>query len=373
MSKRNFLYAAITAFLIIATAWAQAYAMGHFDEQKQPENQATQEKNKKNQIRALIYHHFGRENKYPSTSVSEDQFKKHLAYLKKNDYTVLTLGRALDRLYGEDGLAEKNAVITIDDGYRSVWENARPLLAKYGYPATLFISTGNVGGSNYMSWKEIQKLENEGFEIGNHSHSHDYFLNKPKDRIAGAFEADLKKADEQFRKHLGRVPELYAYPFGEYIPEMMAVLKAHGYRAAAAQRSGVIHGRSRHYALPRFPMNYYYGDMEGFSNKMGMNGLPVMEAEPESPLLEENNPPRLKLRIDTQNINPAGLQCFVNGRKACQMEKSQTNSALILTVRAQDKLTDRRSLYTITAPSTDGSKWFWYSHLWVIPQISEGN
>jgi len=369
MIKRYLLYAALPVFLMMAAVSAQAHAMGNFGGQQQPEGRQRQNESKKGQIRALIYHHFGREETYPSTSVSVDQFKKHLAYLKKNDYTVLTLGRALDRLYGETGLAEKTAVITIDDGYRSVWQNARPLLAEYGFPATLFISTGNVGGSNYLNWEEIRKLENQGFEIGNHSHSHDYFLNKPKDRIAGAFEADLKKADEEFRKHLGRVPELYAYPFGEYIPEMTAVLKAHGYRAAAAQRSGVIHGRSR-YALPRFPMNYYYGDMEGFSNKMGMNGLPVMAAEPLSPLLDGNNPPRLKLRIDAQNINPGGLQCFVNGRKACQMEKSQTNSALILNVRAQDTLTDRRSLYTITAPSTDGSQWFWYSHLWVIPQPS---
>lgn len=357
----------------MAAVLPQVHAMGYFGEQKHAGEQPGQKQIQAGQIRALIYHHFGREDTYPSTSVSVEQFEKHLAYLKKNDYTVLTLGSALDRLYSEAGLAEKTAVITIDDGYRSVWENARPMLDKYGFPATLFISTANVGGSSHMNWKEIQKLENQGFEIGSHSHSHEYFLNKPRDQIAEAFEADLKKADEQFRKHLGHVPDLYAYPSGEYIPEMMAILKAHGYRAAAAQRSGVIHGRSSRYALPRFPMNYSYADMEGFSNKMQMNALPVMEAEPESPLLAESNPPQLKLRIDTENINPAGLQCFVNGQKACQMEKSPKNSVLILTVRAKERLTDRRSLYTITAPSTDGSKWFWFSHLWVIPEISEGN
>mgnify|MGYP006280486417 FL=1 len=366
--KKSFLYSAILVFLTMPALLPRAYAMGNFGGQKQVGEQQGKKEIKAGQIRALIYHHFGREDTYPSTSVSVEQFEKHLAYLKKNDYTVLTLGQALDRLYGKAALAEKTAVLTIDDGYRSVWENARPLLDKYGFAATLFISTGNVGGSNYLTWEEIQKLENQGFEIGNHSHSHTYFLNKPKDQIAEAFEKDLKKADEQFRKHLGRVPDLYAYPFGEYTPEMMEVLKAHGYRAAAAQRSGVIHGCSSRYALPRFPMNYSYGDMEGFSNKMGMNALAVLEAQPESPLLAKNSPPRLTLRIDEKNINPDGLQCFVNGRGACDMKKKWRNGGLILTVRATERLTDRRNLYTITAPSTDGSRWHWYSHLWVIPQ-----
>ncbi|MBS0012489.1 MAG: polysaccharide deacetylase family protein, partial [Desulfobacterales bacterium] len=90
------------------------------------------------QIRAFIYHHFGMEDQYPSTSVSVNQFKNHLDYLDRQDYTVLTLGRALDRLCSKKGISEKTAVISIDDGYGSVWDNALPLLEKYGYPTTIF-------------------------------------------------------------------------------------------------------------------------------------------------------------------------------------------------------------------------------------------
>ncbi len=373
MIKKGFLYAALPAFFIIAAVLHHVHGMGYFGGKEQPGSSQAQKKNRTEQIRVLVYHHFGREDTYPSTSVSLEQFKRHLAYLKKNDYTVLTLGRALERLYSGDRLAEKTAVITIDDGYRSVWKNAWPLLDQYGFPATLFISTGRVGGEGFMSWEEIQKLSNQGFEIGNHSHSHDYFLDKPEERIAEAFEADLKKAHEEFRRHLGRAPRLYAYPFGEYIPEMAGILKAHGYRAAAAQRSGVIYENSSRYALPRFPMNYYYADMEGFSSKMRMNALPVMEAEPQSPLLDKGRPPRLELLIDAENINPSALQCFVNSRRNCRLEKTRKNSVLKLVVRAREKLTDRRSLYTITAPAAESSQWYWYSHLWVLPGASRGS
>ena len=321
------------------------------------------------QIRAFIYHHFGMEDQYPSTSVSVDQFKDHLDYLDTHDYTVLTLGQALDRLYSEKGVFQKTAVISIDDGYGSVWENAMPLLEKYGYPATIFIATAYVGGDNYLSWDQIQQLQKKGFEIGNHSHGHAYFLNKPKEEIADAFEADLKKSHAQFRRHLGHVPELYAYPAGEYCPEMADVLKKYDYRAGAAQKSGVIHRSGDRFALPRFPMNVNYAEMESFEEKIGMNALEVTKAEPESPLVtRKNNPPALKLHIRKNKINPDGLQCFVSGEKSCKMEISEKNKELVVEVRGDDTLTSRRTLYTLTAPSKDGSGWFWYSHSWVIPE-----
>ncbi|MFP4040544.1 MAG: polysaccharide deacetylase family protein [Desulfosudaceae bacterium] len=346
-------------FLLVLTGWPAATRVAA------EENEVGQ-----GQIRALMYHHFGLEDKYPSTSVSRDQFEKHLDYLKKHDHTVLTLGQALDLLSSDKPLPEKTTVITIDDGYDSIWEIALPLLEKYGYTATVFVSTKLVGGGSYLDWEQIQALQDKGFEIGNHSHSHAYFLNRPAGERAEAFEEDLLISHEKFRRHLGGLPELYAYPFGEYDPAIMAVLKEHGYKAAAAQRSGVIYEGSERFALPRFPMNLNYGEMEGFAEKMEMNALGVVEAVPESPVVGHQNPPTLMLRIDNSELNPEGLQCFVAGQENCHLEKSSRNGLISVQARAKKELTSRRTLYTVTAPSKDGSKWFWYSYLWVIPAES---
>jgi peptidoglycan/xylan/chitin deacetylase (PgdA/CDA1 family) len=323
------------------------------------------------QVRAFIYHHFGLQEEYPSTSVSVEQFKNHLEYLERHEYTVLSLGQALDGLYSDKRLPEKTAVITIDDGYSCVWDKAIPLLERYGYPASIFVSTSHVGGKNYLSWEQLRKLKEKGFEIGNHSHSHAYFLNEPRAQIADSFEADLKISHKEFRRGLGGVPELYAYPFGEYVPEMMAILEKHGYKAAAAQHSGVIYQGSNPFALPRFPMNLNYADLQGFREKIRMNALQVVEADPGSPLVLEENPPQLKLRIDNEKLNRQGLQCFVSGQRDCSMDKTAKNGVLKMEVQAESELSARRTLYTITGPAKDGSQWFWYSYQWVLPEVLE--
>jgi len=321
------------------------------------------------QIRVFMYHHIGMEEKYPSTSVSTEQFEKHLAYLQEHEYTVLTLGEALDSLYSGKNVPEKSAVVTMDDGYRSIWDNALPLLEEYDFPATIFVATGYVGGENFLTWDQISKLEAKGFEIGNHSHAHSYFVNKPAGKIGDVFAADLKQSHELFRRHLGRVPGLYAYPFGEYSPEMISILKEHGYVAATAQRSGVIFPQSNPYALPRFPMNLHYADIKGFKEKIGMHALQVVEAEPKNPVITENNPPRLSLHINNSQLNPGGLQCFVNGKRNCRLTKEQEkNGVLKVTMRSSNQLSSRRTLYTLTGPSYDGSTWFWYSYPWVRPE-----
>lgn len=323
------------------------------------------------QINAFIYHHVGREEKYPSTSVSAEQFGQHVAYLKEHQYTVLPLGEALGRLGSENGLPEKTAVITMDDGYRSVFTEAVPILDSYGYKATIFVATQYVGSENYLTWQQIASLQEKGFEIGNHSHSHAYFLNSPGQEIAERFAADLEKSHELFRRHLDFVPGFYAYPFGEYNLQMIDVLKKYGYTAAAAQKSGVIYEGSDPYVLPRFPMNLRYGRLEQFAAKVRMKALPVKTAEPAEPVFSGQNPPELSLTIQPGRINAGLVQCFVDGRENCIMEKTRKNGRLVIKVRATAPLRQRRTLYTVTAPSLDGRSWYWYSHLWVAPQYDE--
>lgn len=363
MGTRVYLNAFVLALLLIVLAGPvcmQAAAGG-----------AGESRQGAGQIKAFMYHHFGMQDTYPSTSVSVEQFQGHLEYLKTHDYTVLTLKEALELLYSEEELPEKTAVITIDDGYSSIWDKALPLLEKYGYQASIFVATSHVGGNNYLSWEQLKELQQKGFEIGNHSHAHAHFLNEQPGEIKEAFEEDLEKSHAEFRRHLGGVPKLYAYPFGEYHPELMSVLEDHDYMAAAAQHSGVISAGSRRFALPRFPMNLNYADMEGFKEKIRMNALQVTEAVPEDPLVSGQNPPRLKLRIENKALNPDGLQCFVSGQRECSLDKISTEDALEVEVQAASELSARRTLYTITGPSKDGSKWFWYSYQWVVPEVQE--
>ncbi len=327
--------------------------------------------NNNGKISAFIYHKFGEESKYPSTSISTELFEEHLEYLKQNNYTVLTLGKALERLHSANDLPENTAVLTMDDGYKSIKTNALPLLEEYGYKATIFVATSHVGGNNYLSWEELQALQEKGFEIGNHSHSHAHFVNYAPDRITKVFEQDLKKSQRLFRENLNKTAELYAYPFGEYCPGMQNILQKHGYRAAAAQRSGVMHKKSDQFALPRFPMNQYYGEMEKFRDKIGMHPLGVTDVNPKTPVLSEQKKPGFTLTVQNNRINPNGLQCFLDGERNCTVEAREKNASTFLRVQADRELNSRRTTFTVTAPSMDGKKWFWHSRVLIMPEHGE--
>jgi peptidoglycan/xylan/chitin deacetylase (PgdA/CDA1 family) len=321
-------------------------------------------------INAFIYHRFGNE-KYPSTNIDMQTFRQQLEYLHENNYQVLTFAKAVEKLRSQGSIPEKTAVLTVDDGYKSFQTEAVPLLDQYGYKATVFVCTDYVGRSGYLSWEDIRALRKKGYEFGNHSHSHAHFLNGSEAETRERFLADLNQSEKIFRQELGSKPSLYCYPYGEYNPDMQQILKERGYQAAAAQKSGVIYPGSDLFALPRFPMTSYYGEIKKFRSKAQMKALPVIKEEPLDPEIKGANPPRMTLHIDASKINTHAIQCFVNGRRNCEISRAKEGSRLILKVRAKQPLETRRSKYTITAPSRSGSPWYWYSHLWVNTAFGE--
>ena len=114
-------------------------------------------------LQILCYHGLSFEDEHifnPGTFMSRDTFARRLAYLRDNDFKVLGLGDAIERLRANT-LEPKSVVITIDDGFYSFYRLGVPLLKEYGYPSTLYITSYYVKHSNpifrlavrYMFWK----------------------------------------------------------------------------------------------------------------------------------------------------------------------------------------------------------------------------
>jgi len=334
-----------------------------------PTNRAQAQNTHQDNVNFFVYHRFG-EDDIPSTNISAKIFREHLRFLHENDYTVLTMGEAVKKLRSHQNIPEKTAVLTVDDGYKSFKTVAVPLLEKYGFKATVFVCTDYIGKNSYLSWDDIRSLRKKGFEFGNHSHSHDHFLNYSDPNTREQFIKDLDKTEEMFEQELGYQPDLYCYPYGEYNPDMQDILKRRGYQAAAAQKSGVVSEGSDLYALSRFPMTSTYGETGKFKTKARMKALPVINEIPANPEIKDTNPPRLTLHVSPGKINPDNIQCFVNGRRTCKISR-QDGATLVLTIQAREPLLTRRTLYTITAPSKSGGRWHWFSHLWVNTQYGE--
>ena len=114
-------------------------------------------------LQILCYHGLSFEDEHifnPGTFMTRETFARRLSYLRDNDFNVLELGKAIERLR-TNTLEPKSVVITIDDGFYSFYRLGVPLLKEYGYPSTLYITSYYVRHSNpifrlalqYMFWK----------------------------------------------------------------------------------------------------------------------------------------------------------------------------------------------------------------------------
>lgn len=314
------------------------------------------------EVVCFVYHRFG-DSRFPSTNISLKDFKEHLIWLADHEYQVLNLSEAIEYL-SNDTPVKKTAVITIDDGYKSFFNNGLPLLNQYQFPATLFINTETVGAGDYMNWDELKVANKQKIEIGNHTHSHDYFLNKEPFQRYTHFENDIRTAQQLITEHLGVVPKVLAYPYGEFDQKMKDIIKSMGFIGAAAQNSGVLNSIGDTYQIPRFPMSENYAKM--FEEKATMQALKVIKKIPEENLIPHaTNKPLLTLTIDTEGLLTDQLQCFVQGGKCTLHIIERTSNQMTLTLQStHDLTTRRRTLYTLTVPDSTGN-WHWFSHLWV--------
>jgi peptidoglycan/xylan/chitin deacetylase (PgdA/CDA1 family) len=320
-------------------------------------------------IPVFVYHRFG-DNRYPTTNIPVGIFEKQLDFLSENNYRVITFGTAVTKWKNGESLPDSCVILTIDDGYLSFYENAFPLLKKYGFTATVFVQTETVGGMDFMNWDQLSHIREAGIEIGNHSASHLHFVDADRKDARRIFTEDYQKATLAFERHLDYSPEIYAYPYGEWSPVLKEILQQNGVIAAAAQNSGVFCESSDAYAVPRFPMGGRFATIEGFTEKTGMKALRVVECIPVSPLVVQN-PPVLVLKIEPETINTQQFQFFVNGMRSENLTIAFEENIPALTVKAPGALKTRRTLYTVTVPSLNGKQWYWYSHLWIISTMKE--
>lgn len=319
-----------------------------------------------NNFSAFIYHRFG-DDRFPSTNISLSNFESQLIFLQENDYLVLTFSEALEYIQKERKSAQI-AVITIDDAYKSFYQNGWPLLKKYGFKASLYVNTETVGSKDFMSWDEINKINKAGIEIGNHSHGHPYFLDNFK---AKSFTDDLLASHEIFQKNMGNIPKAYAYPYGEWNDHMASILDSMGYSYATAQNSGPIYKGSPLFHLPRFPMSDDYAELDPFKQKLTVDALEIDEIKIITEgYLGSTAKPRLLLNFNESMYDIRNLQCFIQGSIANKSIRVVKDSRVELSIWPETDLTNRRTLFTITVTDYNGN-WHWFSFVYVLAKTGQ--
>jgi len=190
----------------------------------------------------LCYHRFGKTCK-SNLCISERTFAKQMEYLKNNGYHTIHLSDLMGFLNYKNAIPSKSVVITLDDGYRSIYEFAYPLLKRYGYTATLFIYTDFVEASgNALSWNQLRKLKAAGFEIGSHSISHADLTKKLPHENDPTYWSRISKelinSKEIIDRELNQDTQIFAYPYGNYNQQILGLFSEAGYKLGLTIRNG---------------------------------------------------------------------------------------------------------------------------------------
>ena len=175
-------------------------------------------------------------------SVSTAQLRSHVEHLLGRGYAPTTFSDCVANP------RHKCFGVTFDDGFRSVYERAFPLLSELGVPATLFVSTALTGSGEPLkigyeswldtehadelaaaSWDEVGTLAEGGWEIGSHTCSHPMLtkLDEP------ALSRELGESRLELEDRLGRPCRSIAYPFADVDARVVSATRAAGYEFAA--------------------------------------------------------------------------------------------------------------------------------------------
>lgn len=193
-------------------------------------------------IPVLTYHRFG-DNCDSPLCMPARVFERQMRYLKDNGYHTVTPDELLAFLRYRTPLPKKSVWITMDDGYRSTYRVAYPILKKYGFTATMFIYTEFVGASRLaVTWSQLKEMKAGGFTIGSHTITHSDLTKARADESTEKFiervRRELGESKKIIDKKLGQDTIVLAYPFGYYDQRAINLAREAGYRLAASVRRG---------------------------------------------------------------------------------------------------------------------------------------
>lgn len=185
--------------------------------------------------------------------ISPEKLAEQMAYLHDQGYTPLTLEAFIRLLEGDNSehTPKKPVLLTFDDGYIDNYEQAMPILAKYGFPATLFVSPGMTEHDGYLNWEQIKKLQAAGWDIQPHGMSHPHLPKLSAEKQA----YEIVEARKQIEAQLGTTADIFCYPYGEFNKTTLQLLNQHGFRYAFTIQQGMATNQQPPYQLKRIFVN----------------------------------------------------------------------------------------------------------------------
>jgi len=195
----------------------------------------------------MMYHSVNYETQKNVNTVHPQNFARHLEFLKKNHYQVISLPELVQAIAAHKPLPRKSVVITFDDGYEDNYTHAFPLLKRFGFPATIFLIADEIGKAGYLTLEQIKEMEKAGVTIGAHTRTHAYLPELSVDRQL----EEVTGSKKILEKKLGHPVEHFAYPNGGFSEQIKILVREAGFKAACATNRGYDRLNQDRYELKR--------------------------------------------------------------------------------------------------------------------------
>src|SRR5438445_12299890 len=333
------------------------------------------------------YHRLVDKVRYPGTEITPATFEAQMKELKDRGITVISLQDLIAWKRGEKNIPPRCAVITFDDGWKSQYEVAWPIMKKFGYTFTMFIYTEGVagaslGGGQAITWEMLADMRDNGIDIEAHSATHQDLREghtimvvepggkRTKKKLTGAeyeqwVQNEVVGCKTLLEQRLGIKVNCFAVPFGTYNEHVKEIARNAGYEAMFTVYGQPITYTSPMDALGRYAIEankpkVFEDAVRMIATSSGGPGAPAvavvgpqnLQTEPADGTTVRSALPLIKANLSAiGQIDPASVQLRVSGLGV--VPASFDPKTGVVSYQVTQKLRDKNCTVILTAKSGD--------------------
>lgn len=189
---------------------------------------------------------------FPDLYVRASEFADQMHALKQAGYVAVTQQELWDAWHRGGPLPARAVVVSIDDGYRSNFLNARPVLRRLGWPAVLNLKVGNLSEPEYgLTDGQVKELIADGWEIDSHTIDHPDLTTVD----AATLTREVAESRAELERRFGVPVNFFCYPAGRYDDAVVAAVERAGYLGATTVEPGLAQPDGSPFTLNRVRVN----------------------------------------------------------------------------------------------------------------------
>ncbi len=340
------------------------------------------------QVIIFCYHRLVDKVRYPGTEITPAMFEQQMKSLKDRGITVIGMQDFLAWRRSEKNIPPRCAIITFDDGWKSQYEVAWPILKKLGYPVTMFIYTEGVrgaslGGGEAITWEQLADMRDNGVDIQAHSATHqdlreghtvmviDPDRKRTKKKLTGAeyeqwLQNEVVGCKTLLEQRLAIKVNCFAVPFGNYNDHVKEMARKTGYEAMFT-----VYGQPITFNTPMDSVGRYaieankpkvfedamkmIASSSGGANAVAAVGAADLQSEPAEGSTVRTALPLIKANLSSLGaVDPASVQMRVSGLGV--VPASFDPKTGMVSYQVTQKLRDKSCTVIISAKAADGKK-----------------